>query len=115
MKTTRIRETGDRNGEVLAMATVGRGTASQTPGVGRALICPKVIGGVQKGKPGGVVELAPLSVLCLVWVAAASGTGFLLALLARRIHPGLNLVRLWFFYTVLMALLVAFVLLLVWF
>jgi hypothetical protein len=53
----------------------------------------------------------PLVVISVVWVAAASGTGFLLALLARRMHPGLSLVRLWFFYTILMALLVAFVLL----
>lgn len=56
-----------------------------------------------------------LIVLSLVWVGAASGTGFLLALLARRIHPGLSLVKLWFFYTVLMGLLVAFVLLVAWF
>jgi hypothetical protein len=61
------------------------------------------------------VDLVALSVLSLVWAVAASGTGFLLALLARRIHPGLSLVKLWFFYTVLMALLVAFVLLIGWF
>ena len=57
------------------------------------------------------MDLMPLVVISVVWVAAASGTGFLLALLARRMHPGLSLVRLWFFYTILMALLVAFVLL----
>jgi hypothetical protein len=51
-------------------------------------------------------------VLLVVWVAASSGTGYLLALLARKIHPSLSLVRLWFFYTVLMAALVAFVLML---
>jgi hypothetical protein len=97
------------------MATVEKGIASETPGVGRTLIHPKVMVDIQEGKPGGIVDLVPLSVLGLVWVAAASGTGFLLALLARRIHPGLSLVKLWFFYTVLMALLVAFVLLIGWF
>ena len=66
-------------------------------------------------KPGGSVELFPLGVLAVVWVVSSSGTGLLLALLARRIHPGLSLVRLWFFYTILMALLVAFVFILGWF
>jgi hypothetical protein len=48
-------------------------------------------------------------------VAASCGTGFLLALLARRIHPGLSLVKLWLFYTVLMAVLVALVFIVGWF
>ena len=48
-------------------------------------------------------------VLSAVWVAASTGTGFLLALLARRLHPSLSLVKLWFFYTILMAVLVALV------
>jgi hypothetical protein len=48
-----------------------------------------------------------LTVLLVVWVAASCGTGYLLALLARRIHTGLSLARLWLFYTVLMAVLVA--------
>lgn len=61
------------------------------------------------------MELFPLGVLAVVWVVSSSGTGLLLALLARRIHPGLSLVRLWFFYTILMALLVAFVFILGWF
>jgi hypothetical protein len=74
----------------------------------------KVIHGVHQGKPGGALDLFSLGVLALVWVAAASGTGFLLALLARRIHPSLSLVKLWFFYSVLMALLVAFVFLMGW-
>jgi hypothetical protein len=56
-----------------------------------------------------------LAVLCAVWVAASSGSGFMLALLAKRIHPGLSLVKLWLFYSVLMAILVAFVFLLAWF
>ena len=48
-------------------------------------------------------------------MAASSGTGFLLALLARRVHPGLSLGKLWLFYTVLMAFLVAVVFLIAWF
>ena len=58
----------------------------------------------------------PLSwtVLLLVWMTAATGSGFVLALLARRIHPGLSLVRLWIFYTILMATLVAVVFLVAW-
>lgn len=61
--------------------------------------------------------MGPLSlvVLSAVWVAASTGTGFLLALLARRLHPGLSLIKLWFFYTVLMAVLVAIVFLIGWF
>lgn len=47
-------------------------------------------------------------------MAASAGTGFLLALLARRLHPSLSLVRLWFFYTVLMAFLVAAVFIIGW-
>ena len=67
------------------------------------------------GKQEETLGLGSLFVLSLVWVAAASGTGLLLALLAKRIHPGLSLVRLWFFYTLLMASLVAVVFLLGWF
>jgi len=58
------------------------------------------------------LDAVTLVVLSLVWVAAACGAGILLALLARRIHPGLSLVKLWFFYTVLMAALVGLVFLL---
>ncbi len=54
-------------------------------------------------------------VLSIVWVAASSGTGFLLAVLAKRIHPSLSLVRLWLVYTILMAFLVAVVFLIGWF
>lgn len=61
------------------------------------------------------MNLYPLAILSVVWVAASSGTGFLLALLARRVHPGLSLVKLWLFYTVLMALLVAVVFFVGWF
>ena len=55
------------------------------------------------------------AVLLCVWMAASSGSGFLLALLAKRIHPGLSTVKLWLFYTVLMAMLVAVVFLIAWF
>ncbi|MGW8268174.1 MAG: hypothetical protein ACWGSQ_17545 [Longimicrobiales bacterium] len=61
------------------------------------------------------MDLFSWAVLSLVWVAASSGTGFLLALLARRVHPSLSLRKLWSFYTVLMAVLVAFVLIVGWF
>ena len=54
-------------------------------------------------------------VLLVVWSAAASGSGYLLARLARRLHPELSLRKLWFFYTVLTATLVAIVFLLGWF
>lgn len=60
------------------------------------------------------MDSTSLIVLSLVWVVSASGTGFLLALLARRIHSGLNLARLWFFYTVLMGFLVGAVFLIGW-
>ncbi len=54
-------------------------------------------------------NLGSYVVLLLVWVASASLTGFLLALLARRIHPSLSLLRLWVFYAVLMGFLAAVV------
>jgi len=57
----------------------------------------------------------PLLVLLAVWVAASTGTGLLLALLARRIHPGLSFAKLWAFYSVLMGTLVAAVFLIGWF
>jgi hypothetical protein len=57
----------------------------------------------------------PLTVLLVVWVAASMGTGFLLALMASRIHSGLSFPKLWAFYTVLMATLVAVVFLIGWF
>jgi hypothetical protein len=61
------------------------------------------------------LDATTLLVLLAVWVAAASGTGFLLALLAKRLHSGLSLGRLWMFYTILMAFLVAAVFLIGWF
>ena len=66
-------------------------------------------------KPGGFVDPLALIVLLLVWSLASSATGFLLALLGKRLHPGLSLSKLWIFYTVLMAALVAIVLLIGWF
>lgn len=55
-----------------------------------------------------------LLILSVVWAVASSGSGFLLALLAKRVHPGLSLLKLWGFYTVLMATLVAVVFLIIW-
>lgn len=66
-------------------------------------------------KHGGFVDPMSLVVLLGVWVLASSGTGFLLALLAKRVHSGLSLSKLWAFYTVLMATLVAVTLLIAWF
>ena len=60
------------------------------------------------------MDMFALVVLSAVWVTASCTTGFLLALLARRIHPGLSLIRLWVFYTALMAFLVAVVFILGW-
>ena len=68
-----------------------------------------------QGKPGGDVETFSLIVIRGVWMAASSGSGFLLALLAKRVHPALSMVKLWLFYTVLMALLAAAVFLIGWF
>lgn len=67
-----------------------------------------------KPERGNAVDYLALLILALVWMAASAGTGFLLALLARRIHPSLSMVRLWFFYTILMAVLAAVVLLVGW-
>jgi len=61
-----------------------------------------------------VEPISLLALLC-VWMAASSGSGFFLALLAKRIHPGLSMVKLWLFYTLLMAALVAVVFLIAWF
>ena len=61
------------------------------------------------------MEPLALIVLLFVWMAGSSGTGLLLALLAKHIHPGLSMVKLWLFYTVLMAALVAAVFLIAWF
>ena len=55
-----------------------------------------------------------LLVLSVVWVAASSGSGFLLSSIAKRVHPGLSFRKLWGFYTVLMATLVAVVFLVIW-
>ena len=56
-------------------------------------------------------NLGSYVILLLVWVASACVTGFLLALLARRIHPSLSLLRLWVFYSILMGFLAAVVIL----
>lgn len=58
---------------------------------------------------------AAYAVLVGVWVASSLGTGWILALLARRIHPALSLLKLWVLYSTLMAFLVAVVFLVGWF
>ena len=61
------------------------------------------------------MDLFPLVVLLGVWTLASMGTGYLLALLAMRIHSGLSFRKLWLFYTGLMATLVALVFIIGWF
>jgi hypothetical protein len=71
--------------------------------------------GVPAQASGVRMDLLVWMVLLVVWTAASSGTGLLLALLAKRIHPGLSLRKLWLFYTALMAVLVAAVFVIGWF
>lgn len=49
--------------------------------------------------PAALPPLDPLTlaVLASIWIFSATGTGFFLALLARRIHPSLSLRRLWIY------------------
>lgn len=54
-------------------------------------------------------------VLLMLWAAAATGSGAVLALIAKRMHPGLSFRKLWVFYSVLTAVLVAVVLIAGWF
>ena len=58
----------------------------------------------------------PLALLILLalWVLASSGSGWVLAILAKRLHPGLSRNKLWVFYTALSALLAAIVLIILW-
>lgn len=58
---------------------------------------------------------AVLVALAAVWAAASAGTGAVLALIAKRMHPSLSFRRLWLFYALLMALLCALVLAVGWF
>lgn len=55
-----------------------------------------------------------LFVILFVWMAASTGSGFLLALLGKRVHPTLNTRRLWLFYTLVMATMVALVFIVIW-
>lgn len=54
-------------------------------------------------------------VLIAVWVISSLATGWILALIARRAHPSLSLLKLWVVYSGLMAFLVAVVFLVGWF
>ena len=47
--------------------------------------------------------------LALLGLGASALAGLLVAALARRIHPGLPLLRMWLFYSLLTAVFVAFV------
>jgi hypothetical protein len=60
------------------------------------------------------VEPVTLFVLLCVWMAASTSSGFLLALLGKRVHPTLSTRRLWLFYTLIMASLVALVFIVTW-
>ncbi|MFW6331321.1 MAG: hypothetical protein ACOC3J_06315 [Gemmatimonadota bacterium] len=55
-----------------------------------------------------------VALLAAVWLGTALGGGALLALLAKRIHPSLSFRRLWIFYAVLLAAMVAAVLAIAW-
>lgn len=55
------------------------------------------------------------AILAAIWLACSLGGGALLALLARRIHPGLSVRKLWLFYSTLLAATVAAVLAIAWF
>ncbi|MBI4540319.1 MAG: hypothetical protein HY704_12520 [Gemmatimonadetes bacterium] len=64
---------------------------------------------------GGKMDWIAYLVLLLVWVVAAAATGAALALLAKRMHPTLSFRKLWVFYSTLMAVAVAGVLIIAWF
>ena len=70
---------------------------------------------LDRGKHGADVDPFSLAVLLGLWVVASSASGFVLAALGKRLHPGLSRTKLWLFYTVLMATLVAVVFLIAWF
>lgn len=55
-----------------------------------------------------------LAALVAVWLGTSSLGGALLAHLAKRIHPSLNLRRLWMVYTALLAFTVAAVMAIAW-
>jgi hypothetical protein len=52
--------------------------------------------------------------LVSVWVSTSLGGGALLALLAKRIHPGLSWHRLWIVYSGLLGFMVAAVMAIAW-
>jgi hypothetical protein len=61
-----------------------------------------------------VTDRTVLFILLTLWLALSTIGGALLALLARRIHPGLSLKRLWIFYTALLGITVGIVLAVAW-
>jgi hypothetical protein len=52
---------------------------------------------------------AAYGLLALLWVTASLGGGLMLAFLARRMHPSLSLLKLWVFYSALLAVFAAVV------
>jgi len=57
---------------------------------------------------------ALVALLAPVWLVCALGGGAILALLAKRIHPGLSFRRLWLFYSGLLGFAVAAILAIGW-
>ncbi len=55
-----------------------------------------------------------IALLVLAWLATAAAGGLVLALLARRIHPSLNVRRLWLVYSALLAFAVGVVMAIGW-
>lgn len=55
-----------------------------------------------------------VALLVAVWLATSVLGGAVLALLAKRIHPSLNIRRLWLVYTALLAFTVAAVMAIAW-
>jgi hypothetical protein len=55
-----------------------------------------------------LVSTADLT-FALLGLGTSALAGLLMAAIARRIHPGLPLLRMWLFYSLLIALFVAFV------
>ena len=55
-----------------------------------------------------------LALLAAVWVGTSALGGAVLAMLAKRIHPGLDFHRLWLVYAGLLAFMVAAVMAIAW-
>ena len=51
-------------------------------------------------------------IISIVWLAGAFGSGYLLARLYKRLHPGLSLYKLWALWTVILSTIAGVILLL---